>query len=300
MTMSTSSARHLLVRFAEPARLPEALLGAMRDEIVLAGWVRASGVLREVELRAFDADLGSPGRVRTIKGPVQAIVIDGSIGLAHGDVTCGLRAVLARETESGLETIAGEITSARVVALEAMITALDDVAAVRGQDATGVWLLSPEAPARAAAPPAAAAPAPSPLTAAPQTVTAPQAAAAPPAPAAPQAPAPWAEAVRASEEIPAKPQPPKPSPTFAAAPIPPRPTKPAVHEEEQIYPEAGDVVQHFAFGRCEVVKSDGDRLHVRLGKDGRVKEIALDMLKVTPLPPEEGQTTRHFRLDRKL
>ena len=76
--------------------------------------------------------------------------------------------------------------------------------------------------------------------------------------------------------------------------------KPAVEEEEQICPDAGDVVEHFAFGRCEVVKSDGDRLHLRLGKDGRIKEIALAMLKVAPLPPVEGATGRHFRLDRKL
>ncbi|MBX3223731.1 MAG: hypothetical protein KF795_24675 [Labilithrix sp.] len=79
-----------------------------------------------------------------------------------------------------------------------------------------------------------------------------------------------------------------------------RPVRPKVEEEEQTYPDAGDVVEHFAFGRCEVVKSDGDRLHLRLGKDGRVKEIALEMLRVTPLPPVEGATGNHFKLDRKL
>ena len=36
------------------------------------------------------------------------------------------------------------------------------------------------------------------------------------------------------------------------------------------------------------MKSDGDRLHVRLGKDQRIKEIALEMLKVSPLPAERG------------
>ena len=48
------------------------------------------------------------------------------------------------------------------------------------------------------------------------------------------------------------------------------------------------------------MKSDGDRLHVRLGKDRRIKEIALEMLKVSPLPPLEGMTRKHFKLDRKL
>ena len=77
-----------------------------------------------------------------------------------------------------------------------------------------------------------------------------------------------------------------------------KPVKP--EEEEQPSPEAGDLVEHFAFGRCEVVKTDGDRLHVRLGKDGRIKEIALEMLKVTRLAPVEGATGQHYRLDRKF
>lgn len=83
--------------------------------------------------------------------------------------------------------------------------------------------------------------------------------------------------------------------------MPLRPVKQVQQEEEeQLMPDAGDIVEHFAFGRCEVVKTDGDRLHVRLGKDGRIKEIALEMLKVSSLPPEEGQTTRHYKLARKL
>jgi predicted DNA-binding protein with PD1-like motif len=282
MTVTSSSARHILLRFREPARLPEALLGALRDEVVLAGWVRASGVLGEVQLRAFDARAGSPPAARRIAGPVHAVVLEGSVGLANGDVTCGMRAVLARETDSGLETIAGEIVEARIVALEAMVTALDDAAAARALDPTGLWLLDLGGGAPRAAP------------AAPK----------PPLPQPPQPPPAWAEAARASEETPAppvgRPAPPKPSPTFTAAAIPQRPVKPAAPFEDVVYPDAGDVVEHFAFGRCEVVKSDGDRLHVRLGKDGRIKEISLDMLKTTPLPPEEGQTTRHFRLDRKL
>ena len=83
--------------------------------------------------------------------------------------------------------------------------------------------------------------------------------------------------------------------------MPVRPMKPAAAEEEEhLYPEPGDVVEHFAFGRCEVVKSDGDRLHLRVGKDGRVKEIALEMLKVAALPPVEGASGKHYRLDRKI
>lgn len=279
-TLSTGSSRHLLLRLDETARLPESLLAKLRDEVVLAGWLRASGVLTEVELRSFDPRGGGPGPARRIAGPIQAVVLEGSIGLSRGDVTCGLRAVLARETESGLETIAGEIVDARVTALEVMVTALDEVAVARQLDATGIWMIDTTAGTSGG-------------TQAP-----------PPPPKPQEPPSAWKDAVRAAETQPPppapKPPPPKPSPTFSVGAIPQRPPKPRVEDDDQPYPDAGDVVEHFAFGRCDVVKSDGDRLHVRVGKDGRIKEIALEMLKVTPLPPMEGATGKYFKLDRKL
>jgi predicted DNA-binding protein with PD1-like motif len=294
MTVTTSNARHLLFRIDDGARLPDALLGNLRDEVVLSGWMRASGILHDVRIRT----LGGSG-VRALTGAVHAIVLEGSIGLAQGDVTCGLRAVLARETDSGLETIAGEIVEARVGALEVMVTALDDVTAARAPGAAGVWLLD-LANATVAAPrpaPVAAAPPPAPVAAAP----APVAAAPTPAPVTPSAPVVAPARVSEPEPPRATPtNPPRPSPTFTATAMPTRPAKPVVVEEEHIYPDAGDVVEHFAFGRCEVVKSDGDRLHLRLGKDGRVKEIALEMLRVTPLPAVEGSAGKHYKLDRKL
>ena len=64
-------------------------------------------------------------------------------------------------------------------------------------------------------------------------------------------------------------------------------------------PEPGDRVQHFAFGSAEVLRSDGDRLHLRVGKDGRIREIALEMLKVTLLG-DPNVRPRQFKLDRKL
>lgn len=291
MTVTTSNARHVLFRLAEPARLPDALLGALRDEVVLAGWMRASGILQDVRVRALGG-----AAVRAVAGSVQVVALEGSIGLSQGDVTCGLRAVLARETDTGLETIAGEIVEARVVALEVFVTAFDDVTATRQAGVAGVWLLDPSAPPPAASPTAAASPAPA-------APPAPAASPAPPPPAAETAPAPAAPPAPAAAPAPSEPRPaaPKPSPTFSApGGMPARPVRPKVEEEEQVYPDAGDVVEHFAFGRCEVVKSDGDRLHLRLGKDGRIKEIALEMLKVTPLPPAPGATGNHFKLDRKL
>ncbi|MBX3223732.1 MAG: hypothetical protein KF795_24680 [Labilithrix sp.] len=164
MTVTTSNARHVLFRLTDPARLPDALLGTLRDEVVLAGWMRASGILHDVRIRA----LGGTS-VRGVAGSVQVVALEGSIGLSQGDVTCGLRAVLARETDTGLETIAGEIVEARVGALEVLVTAFDDVTATRQAGVAGVWLLDPSTqraphagacglPRPRCTPPAAAAP----------------------------------------------------------------------------------------------------------------------------------------------
>jgi len=76
--------------------------------------MRASGVLRDVELRAYDPQVGGLGGARRISGPVQVLSLEGSIGLAGGDPSVALRALLARETDRGLETLAGEIASATV------------------------------------------------------------------------------------------------------------------------------------------------------------------------------------------
>ena len=84
----------------------------------------------------------------------------------------------------------------------------------------------------------------------------------------------------------------------AAASPPPRPVRRALPEDEDPTPEPGDIVEHFAFGRGDVLKGDGERLHVRIHKDGRVREIALSMLRVVALPADGG--TRRYRLERKL
>lgn len=313
MTVTSSSARHLLVRFAQPARLPEAILAALRDEVVLAGWMRGSGAVSEVQLR-----VGASGAPRALDGTFHVIALEGSIGLANGDVSCGMRAVLARHTGSGVETLAGEIVDARIGALEVLVTAFDDVTATRQLDGAGAWVLD----ASEGAPRGAA---PAPRTAAsslPTALTAPAPAPAAPTPS-PVVPSPFhsgfGDVVRAARDAeveraaraPEPPRPPagqaagspRPSPTFSPMnqAMPRRIARPATAEtEDDPVPEPGDVVEHFAFGRCEVIKTEGDRLHVRLGKDQRIKEIALEMLKVTALPLPEGQTSRYWKLARKL
>ncbi|HEX3770902.1 MAG TPA: PPC domain-containing DNA-binding protein [Polyangiaceae bacterium] len=289
--------RHLVLRLTAGDALPQALVAALRDEGVSAGWIRAGGLVTDVELRAFDPARGQLGGRRTIAGPVHVLSIESSIGMAGGEPSLSLRAVLARETDRGLETFAGEIASARALALEAMVTAFDDLVLARSADATGVALLEGGG-SGGMAPAGGAARGPSAEAGSRATGTA----------------SAWSAAASASTTIdrdPPRAAYPGPSGTAGASgtagtaghgapvPLPQRPAKPA--PEDQPTPEPGDVVDHFAFGRCEVIKSDGDRLHLRIPKDGRIREIALEMLRVIPLEDESSAGgPRRYKLERRI
>jgi hypothetical protein len=78
--------------------------------------------------------------------------------------------------------------------------------------------------------------------------------------------------------------------------MPARPEKP--REDLSLYPDVGDMVMHFAFGECTVLSSDGDRIRLRQDRDGRVREVALAMLRIEP-PSVVADGTRHFKLHRK-
>lgn len=109
---------------------------------------------------------------------------------------------------------------------------------------------------------------------------------------------------------------PAPEPTGARAPVAemPRPPVPLSgfaarvgiggprHEEESEpaheLPERGDLVEHFAFGLCEVLKVEGDRLVLRdLRGQGRIREIASEKLAVSG--PTEHDAKRLFKLSRR-
>ena len=70
------------------------------------------------------------------------------------------------------------------------------------------------------------------------------------------------------------------------------------YEDEPPLPEAGDLVQHFAFGLCEVLMAADERLKIRdLKGPGRIREIRLGMLIVHG--PTEKDGKKLFRLERK-
>jgi hypothetical protein len=76
-----------------------------------------------------------------------------------------------------------------------------------------------------------------------------------------------------------------------------RPVRP--QEDVEVYPEVGDHVTHFHFGECVILSSDGDRIRLRQDRDGRVREVALTMLKIEPPTIDAESGKRHFRLLRK-
>jgi hypothetical protein len=63
-------------------------------------------------------------------------------------------------------------------------------------------------------------------------------------------------------------------------------------------PERGDLVEHFAFGLCEVLKVEGDRLVLRdLRAHGRIREIASEKLSISG--PLEHAGKRLYKLSRR-
>jgi predicted DNA-binding protein with PD1-like motif len=177
---------------------------------------------------------------------------------AAHSIETNLSALLARHTERGTETVAGAFVSAEILSFDAMLVELESASSATAAVAPAASAASAQA-AGASAQPA------------------------------------WGEAVAASAKEPAPAARPA---TFASAPLPVRPVKPAAIEVDQPFPEAGDIVEHFAFGTCEVVNSDGDRIFLRVERDQRVKEIALAMLRVVPI--DLATAPRLFRLERKL
>jgi predicted DNA-binding protein with PD1-like motif len=270
MTTSLSRSAHtVFLRLAPGDSLIDALHTRLRDGAVATGTLQGHGIIEDTELRTFSADARGLGQARRIAGPVHVLAAFGTVGMSEGSPQVTLRAVLSRETDSGLETLSGVVTQARVVAFEAMVVSVQDLALPLSFDPrAGVPMLDVLGTA-AAAVTGARTPSPAPA---------------------------WVEAVATSNA-----QPPlKLAPMQAQLPARPPPKPVQMDEHEQIFPEAGDEVQHFAFGRCEVVKSDGDRLHLRVGKDARVREIALEMLKVVLLDADATVRPRHFRLDRRM
>jgi hypothetical protein len=89
---------------------------------------------------------------------------------------------------------------------------------------------------------------------------------------------------------------PPPAPLQTGTAVPPKIGR--ASSQPDVYPEENDVVTHFHFGRCVVLSSDGERLKLQQERDGRVREVALSMLRIEPSTVlEDGR--KHWDLSRK-
>ncbi len=242
--------------------LVESIKRALADGGYDNAFVVGSGEIEDAEVLSLSASGGA--RIhRKLAGACDLIALSGNFGEAGLE----LRASLSRETESGASTVGGLLIKATVVSVElrALVRAPQAGAALRRSV------------------PSAAAPAPPSVPAAP----------APPRaePSAPTIPILAPTPVREVEA----PRPPSPSTPSSGVPLPPKLRR---VESAEIYPEERDVVTHFAFGRCVVTFSDGERIRLQQEPEGRVREVALSMLRIeTPTILEDGR--KHWELSRK-
>lgn len=198
-------------------------------------------------------------------------------GAGESATSLTLVALLCRQSASGPETRGGVLAGGSVVSATMRLGSGTDAPPSQPPPRS-----QPVAALQAAAP-VVPTPTPRPAEAAPPV--------APP-------PAPSAPAIGTTP-----PAPPVATGSSPAAPVfgssgtlPKRPV--TVTSSEESYPEEGDTVTHFAFGRCTVASSDGERLRLQQERDGRVREVALSMLKLKP--PTVGEDgKRHWELGRK-
>lgn len=254
--------RNLLIRLDRGEELPAALLRALGEVEARAAWITGMGTVEAAEIVLYDQRSRELNRSRRIEAPCGVVSLTGNAALVDGVLALQLSVTLARETDAGLSLLAGQLVWARAFSMELSVVAFDDVALLRTPDErTGLLSLT--------ARPAAA----STLTESPRAPVAMLRATEPPAVALypPSTPA---------AETPAMPQ---------------RPMRP--RDDAEIYPEVGDTVMHFHFGECTVIGSDGDRIRLRQDRDGRVREVALSMLRIEP--PTIINEKRNFKLLRK-
>jgi hypothetical protein len=232
-------------------------------------------VLRDVEVRAYDAHARAREAGRTIEGPVEALVLEGAFGLTRGSLAVSTRAVLAMRDSFGERVTAGSVEGARIDGGEVLVTGFpgtDIVRTLRGD--AGVWLFQLEA--EAAVSPGVA------RARERERDDEPRAA----RPAAPPVPSAWAALADASDAVTTAP------PRDARLPKASPPGRTAPHaggDDDEAFVEQGAVVEHFSFGEGDVLKSDGERVHVRFERDGRIREFSLAVLTVTPAGTRRGK-----------
>lgn len=227
------------------------------------GWVQGSGVVEGVELKL-------PGEAtdvtRSLRGRLVLVTLAGPIAGPH-------TVTLARATDVGLELVGGVLVRARSQGVTLAVEHAS-AAAPAGREASARRevreVREPVSSRTTASASSTSASASASSTAASVPSVSERAEPMPERPAPARS---WAEVAAASDE--------------------------AETSESDETPVRGDLVDHFSFGLSEVIKAEGDRLHLRdLKGAGRVREVVASALRVMP-PTRRADGKRVFRLQRK-
>lgn len=250
--------RTLVVAFETGDIFPDSVRGVLDSACVASGVWRGSAEVRDVDATLFGVD----HTVRTIHlpGPIELVRFEGHVAMDAGRPRATLRALANHPSPFGDKLVAMHVSRCTFVRGNAVVTAWDDTALAHPSDPERSHYFEIASGDESLAQTAAHRAAP---------------------PVAARAPSPL-------DSSPAMDHPIKP-------PAKRRSDHPDVFADFE--PEPGDTAEHFAFGRCEVVRFDGDRLHIRTEREGKVLEIAVSVLNVIPV--QTDTRPRHFRLERK-
>jgi len=267
LVSESRTSRRVIGRLDRGAPLTDTILTLCRDHAVRSGEIRAIGSLESVEVAEYDQAAQSWKPSRSFDGGLQVLSLTGNVSERNGQLALNLSVTLMRDRDSGVEVIGGHLVRGRVFALELTIDAFDDLILRRGLDpVTGLeqWTEAVTPGIPEAAPP-------------------------PPVP-----PPTWAEVARAGS---ARSAPSSPSPSGARERERTPEAEPDDAETEDSL-EAGDVLIHPTFGRCDVQRIEGgyEFAQVRL-KNGRLVRLSLDMLMLVRAGTEGGHRVFRARLD---
>ncbi len=283
--MEAHRARHVVLRLDRGEELPAALTRALEEAGVKSAWIEGVGTLEAAEMAVYDARLRTYSKARSFEPGGDVVSLKGNVSQLEGNACVRLFATLARETDAGLQVVAGELLWSRVFSLEIHLTAFEDAGLARVADERSGLL----ALVRAASAPSAEAKHPQ----GPPTQDAPPAAHAPLPPAKGTA--------RADATLPSIVEMARAAVGGGEAPqhlAPPRREKP-VDDPSETFPEVGDMATHFHFGECKIISSDGDKIRLQQLKDLRVREVALGALRTELVSEDPTTHQRHYKLLRK-
>ncbi|MFI5302442.1 MAG: PCC domain-containing protein, partial [Polyangiales bacterium] len=242
-----SPSRPFLVRPPKGVELRTFLESTLAGRHMFEAWITAHGTLAEVEVRDAES-------AKAFATSSRIVSLVGSAEVTGETPKLTLTATLGRPSLRGLELIAGEIVRARAESMVFMITPL--TSRTSNSRADDVERDEPEDDAAAAEPRVVASPWDAVAEASAQAST--------------------ARSVAVDRALPPKAS---PHPVRAAATALPAPATPIAPrkkvEIEEFLPEVGDAIEHFAFGRCRVLKSDGEELLVRDESTGKIRTIHL-------------------------